>query len=318
MRRVLTMLWAVPAATLLAAPGAAAQEDPPPARAKCLGAAARDPERPCPAQRLRLRVTPTPNQAQITPNLACTGTAVDETLEQCTFGLPAGEAVETVAVIGDSHAAHWRAALAVVAQAKRWRVLEIATPHCPLSAATPDSGPWVASFCPEWNRRVTAWLGEHPEVRIVFHSSHARAPIVVPAGRSGFGTRVEGYVRAWQALPASVQRLIVIRDNPTDTVGTHACVRRAIAARRPAGRACAIARKRVLAPDAGVAAAKRLRGRGARVVDLTPHFCGRRFCLPVVGGVLVHKDVDHLTQLFARTLGPYLLRGVDRLLRDAP
>ena len=223
---------------------------------------------------------PTPNQAQITPNLACTGTAVDATLEQCAFGVPADRAVETVAVIGDSHAAHWRAALAVVAQAKRWRVLEIATPHCPLSAATPDSGPWVASFCPAWNRRVVAWLGEHPHVRTVFHSAHARAPIVVPAGRSGFETRVEGFVRAWQALPPSVQRLIVIRDNPTDTVGTHACVR--------------------------------------RVIDLTPHFCGRRFCLPVVGGVLVHKDVDHLTQLFARTLGPYLLRGVDRLLRAAP
>jgi hypothetical protein len=30
-----------------------------------------------------------------------------------------------------------------------------------------------------------------------------------------------------------------------------------------------------------------------------------------VGGALVHKDVDHLTQVFARTLGPYLLRAID-------
>ncbi len=281
---------------------------------KCLGAAARDPLRPCHNPSLKLRVSPTPIQAQITPNLACTGEAVDEVLEQCAFGLPAAEAAETVAVIGDSHAAHWRAALAVVARAKRWRVLELATPHCPLSTARPDSGPYVTRFCPDWNQRVLAWLGTHPEIRTVFHSANARAPIVVPAQRSEFVARVGGYLRAWRSLPASVQRLIVIRDNPTDKVGTHACVRRAIARRRPAGRACAIARKSVLVPDAAVTAARRLRSRGARVIDLTPHFCGRRSCLPVVGGVLVHKDVDHLTQLFARTLGPYLLRGVERLL----
>ena len=299
------------AALALLAPASAMAEGGAP---KCLGAAARDPQRPCHSRSLRLKVTPTPNQAQITPNLACTGEAVDEVLEQCAFGLPAPEAAETVAVIGDSHAAHWRAALAVVARAKRWRVLELATPHCPLSTAPPDSGPYFATFCPAWNERVLAWLGAHPEVRTVFLSSNARAPIVVPAGRSVFATRVAGYLRAWRALPASVQHLIVIRDNPTDTVGTHGCVRRAIAQRRPAGRACAVARKSVLVPDAAVTAAKRLRSRGARVIDLTPHFCGRRFCLPVVGGVLVHKDVDHLTQLFARTLGPYLLRGVERVL----
>jgi hypothetical protein len=53
------------------------------------------------------------------------------------------------------------------------------------------------------------------------------------------------------------------------------------------------------------------------VVDLTPHFCGRRRCFPVVGGVLVHKDTDHLTRRFSRTLGPYLLRATDRILAGA-
>jgi hypothetical protein len=73
-----------------------------------------------------------------------------------------------------------------------------------------------------------------------------------------------------------------------------------------------VRRRMVLAPDAEVAAARRLRARGARVVDLTRYFCNRRRCLPVVGGVLVHKDVDHLTQLFAATLGPFLLHRIDR------
>jgi hypothetical protein len=29
--------------------------------------------------------------------------------------------------------------------------------------------------------------------------------------------------------------------------------------------------------------------------------------------VLVHKDVDHITRTFARSLAPYLLRDFDRL-----
>ena len=235
-------------------------------------------------------------------------------VELCAFGLPAAEAGETVAVIGDSHAAHWRAALAVVAQAKRWRVLELGTPHCPLSLATPDSGSAVAASCPAWNQQVLGWLAAHPELRTVFVSANARAPIVVPRGRTELAERVDGYVRAWQSLPASVQRIIVLRDVPSAEVRTQQCVRRAMTRRRPAGRTCAVSRRFALPPDAEVAAARRLRVRGARVVDLTRQFCGRRHCFPVVGGVLVHRDVDHLTQLFARTLGPFLLRGVDRLL----
>jgi hypothetical protein len=258
-------------------------------------------------------VRPTPDEAEVTPNLACTRAQLTDVLDQCAYGLAAADARETVAMIGDSHAAHWRAALAVVARRKHWRVLEVARPHCPLSTATPDSGEPVSSDCGRWNQQVVSWLADHPEVRTVFTSANAQAPIVVPTGHTEYATRVAGYVSAWNALPASVQRIVVIRDNPTDRTKTHDCVRHAIAKHRPAGRACAVLRRVVLPRDAAVAAARRLQARGARVVDLTRYFCNRRLCLPVVGGVLVHKDVDHLTQLFSGTLGPFLLRSFDRL-----
>jgi hypothetical protein len=107
----------------------------------------------------------------------------------------------------------------------------------------------------------------------------------------------------------------VIRDVPTDSITTLDCVRRAMRKRAPAGQMCALPRSRALPRDAAVDAAARVRSRGARVVDLTRQFCGRRVCFPVVGGVLVHKDLDHLTQLFASTLGRLLLRKVDGLGR---
>ena len=280
---------------------------------RCFGAAARDAQRDCHNPRLRLVVRPTPDDAEVTPNLACTRAQITEVLDQCAYGVPASRASETVVVAGDSHAAHWRAAMAVVAKRRNWHVLEVARPHCPLSTAMPDSGEPVSSDCLVWNRQVGEWLADHPDIHTVFVSANAQAPIVVPQGHTEHPTRVAGFVSAWKALPASVRRIVVIRDNPTDRTATHDCVRRAMREHRPAGPACATSRRRVLPRDAEVGAARRLRDRGARVVDLTRYFCGRRHCLPVVGGVLVHKDVDHLTQQFARTLGPFLLRRIDRL-----
>jgi hypothetical protein len=278
---------------------------------KCFGAAARDPLDPCRPTRKRWRVVPTPDDALLTPNSACTRQKIGDTLRQCAFGVPAPEATETVVVLGDSHAAHWRPAIAVVAQAKRWRVLELATPHCPLSLAEQGTRRNVTEWCPEWNRQVIEWLYDHPEVRTVIFSAHVRAPIVVPPGKKRWPTQVAGYVGAWQRLPDSVKRILVIRDNPIGEATTGDCVRKAIATRRSPARACPVRRAEALPRDPAEAAAEQLWMRGARVIDLTQHFCGPNLCLPVVGGVLVHRDVDHLTQLFAKTLGPYLLRAID-------
>jgi SGNH domain (fused to AT3 domains) len=302
---------ALAALALAAAPAAA---DAAPAREpRCFGAASRDAARPCTNPRLRLRVTPTPEQAALIPNLACQRSTLTEVLDECAYGLAAAKARETVAVIGDSHAAHWRAALRVVAERKRWRILEIGRPHCPLSLARPDSGEPISSQCATWNTQVIGWLRGHPEVSKVFVTGAARAPIVVPRGRTQFQERVAGYVGAWKRLPPSVQRLIVIRDNATDALETQDCVRRAMRRRQAAGPACALPRRRALVPDGAVAAARKLRRGGVRVVDLSDQFCDRRLCFPVIGGVLVRKDMDHLTQRFSATLGPILLRKLNAL-----
>jgi hypothetical protein len=56
-----------------------------------------------------------------------------------------------------------------------------------------------------------------------------------------------------------------------------------------------------------------------RRIDLTNYFCDALSCFPVIGGVLVHRDLNHMTIDYARTLGPYLLRAVKRLsLARAP
>lgn len=47
-------------------------------------------------------------------------------------------------------------------------------------------------------------------------------------------------------------------------------------------------------------------GGRVRLLDLTRRFCGAARCYPVVGGVYVYKDDNHMNATFARTLGPFL------------
>jgi hypothetical protein len=46
---------------------------------------------------------------------------------------------------------------------------------------------------------------------------------------------------------------------------------------------------------------------------MTRYFCNATSCPPVIGGALVQKDLHHLSVVFVRTLGPYLLEAVRQL-----
>ena len=96
-----------------------------------------------------------------------------------------------------------------------------------------------------------------------------------------------------------------------------ACVQRAIHRHRSAARSCTFSRRRELHRDPYVMVARKLRSPRIQVVDLTHFFCGTRRCYSVVGGALVYKDSnDHVTTVYGRTLAPYLLARVKRLMRS--
>jgi hypothetical protein len=293
------------AATLAAAPS-----DVP----RCFGAAARDRAHPCMNAALRTSVVPTPRDALLVPDAPCTSLETDTPIDVCDFGVPAGEAQATVALLGDSHASSWRAALAAAATAKGWHGVSMTKSSCPFSRAPRRTDKQAQTSCRRWNDGVIAWLAAHPQVRDVFVSAHAQAPVVRRGDRSNLETRVAGYTAAWAALPSTVRRIIVLRDVPTHPLATADCITADLAASKPPIPDCAVHRSGALLTDAEVVAARRLHAQRVRVVDLTSFMCGPGRCYPVVGGVLVNKDTNHLSQAFATTLGPYLLRRALPLL----
>lgn len=284
----------------------------------CFGAAAHDPLRPCVNRGLRLVVTPPPARAEAERNAVCSPERPTGLLLPCAFGVPAGSARMSFALIGDSHASVWRAPLQRVAEAEHWRGISLTRSGCPLNS-TPAllRGP-AGPECVHWNALVLDWLRAHPEVQTVFLAQHSGGHVLHSATMTGPEAQAAGYRQTWTALPASVKRIFVIRDTPRGTARSAACIARAVARDVPAGPACAVPRSFALKPDPALAAALAGGLPRVRIVNLTRYMCDLRLCPPVIGGALVHRDIDHLTQTFAATLAPYLQARVEAVLSRAP
>ena len=290
----------------------------PAASARCFGAASRDPYRRCRNRALRTEVVPDAEDAVFQQNSPCTPLPYDGELAPCEFGVPTGGARATIALLGDSHASHWRAALEVVAQRKRWRGVSITRSGCPVMRATTKLEPVSRrASCRIWNRQIPGWFSHHPKVTTAFVVQHFAGDVVIPRGRTTEReTKIAGFIAAWKALPGTVKHIIVIRDTPLVGHSTLECVKRAEKKGRDAGTACSVSRKRALRTDPAVIAARRIKDRRVEIIDMTRFLCSRKRCYPVIGGALVYKDDQHMTEVFASTLGPYLAGAIDRVLKD--
>ena len=276
----------------------------------CFGAAARDPRHPCANAELKLKVVPSPVSARNRPNAPCTITTT-KPFVVCEFGVPRNQAKATIALVGDSHASHWRAALAVVAKANGWHGMSVTRSGCPYSRTVKKLRNPLQGKCIQWNRTLPRWFRKHPQINTVFVVQDSGSTWVVPRGQNAFQAQVGGFEAAWRQLPRSVRHIVVIRDTPKDRPTTQGCVERAMEQGRPAGSVCKVPRGAAVDPDAQAVAASRVRGR-VTSVDLNQFFCDNRWCYPVVGGALVHKDDHHMTVVFATTLGPFLQRALER------
>jgi peptidoglycan/LPS O-acetylase OafA/YrhL len=285
-------------------------------RPDCFGAAARDPGRPCFNASLRHKVVPAPVAAQSEVNAPCPHFRRDGAISVCEFGVPAAEATRTVALIGDSHASHWRAPLDGVARERGWHGLSITRTSCPYSTATKLTPEPTRSICARWVNALPGFLRRHPEIDTLFAAGITGGKVSVPAGRTKREAKVNGYRNAWRQLPPTIKHVVVIRDTPKMPPATVDCIERSRHDRRGAGVACAVPRGASLQPDPQVIAARAGHSPRLQVVDLTRVLCSTRVCFPVIGGALVYKDRHHFTLVFAETLAGPLGREVGRAARS--
>lgn len=283
----------------------------------CFGAPARDVlQHECLRPSINLKVFPTPNAAKAlfgqqgvdrNADLCRGGLMMRGGFTACYLGVPKAKASQSIALIGDSHSAHWRPGVDLAAKRAKWSVVSLAKSSCDYTLPERvfrSSGVREAE-CKVWRARMPGWLKEHPSIHTVIFAQNLYG--YDPA------LEVESYKQAWSKLPATIERIVVIRDAPTASDNNMKCIDRAIRKRVDAGRACQSPRSAALHNDLAVRAARELNSPDVAVVDLTRLYCDSQSCFPVIGGALVYAQGSHLTPTFNKTLGPYLLEALKKL-----
>jgi hypothetical protein len=291
------------------APAATGERTP-----RCFGAPSRDPDKPCVNARLRTMVVPTPQAARSASNSPCREVEPVEPPFPCTFGAKPRPGRETIALIGDSHAIHWRGAVDQMARTKGWAGISLTSSGCPLTTA-PLAQENRRNRCRRVVEEIVDWLGRHRGVTRVFVSDHGTRVVQEP-GEDAAQAMVRGFRGAWRRLPPWIHEIAVIRDAPWSSGSVAGCVEQAMARRADAGQACALPRSRALRRDPQFEAVAGFTERRVLGLDLTHVMCDETRCFPVIGGALVHKDLGHLTAVFAATMGPQLLRALRRAEHD--
>ena len=292
-RRAISVAVLAAAALAAGVTGTTASGD----EAGCRGAASMVKPGSCPARTLKVTPSPAkeaPSQRGPTRNLRhCRGgLRTDRGLAAvCSLGVPASKAGRRIAVIGDSHSAQWRPALDRIGRQRGWNLLSTTASACDFGGqASP------ARACAAWQKAVVKWLARHPDVTTVIVGQVAKRDREAPSR----------YRRAWERLPSSVARVIVLRDTPAAPGDVRACVRKAVARRQAPGSACATRRSEAVRRDGAAVAAEAIGSPRAHAIDMSRYFCDSARCFPVIGGILVYADGSHMTPEFNLTLAPYL------------
>lgn len=203
-----------------------------------------------------------------------------------------------VAIVGDSHAGVFYHAVEPLLAARGYGVAVFSQGACPLNLAGRDvwlGGPRDTAECGDWSASVVDDVRAlRPD--LVISTAYVESRWSDPA------VGVEGYHRTWRAL-TEVAPVVVVRDHPT-TGGAWGpeCL-----AKNPGNQeACSVPRSVALPPDPAYDAAGAGAPEGVSRIDLSDLFCDAERCHPVVGGLPVYWDSDHMTATFARSLAPAL------------
>jgi hypothetical protein len=235
-------------------------------------------------------------------------------LVTCVFGDANG--TFDLALIGNSHAAHWAPALIEIAKLRHWRITTYIASGCATADAKPewDNGEEAADQCIRWNHRVLDALAADPPDLVVVSNRTSNPSEGEDDLESSFATWEKGFRRTLLDLSAMKRPIVVLRDTPASENGGMESPPDCIATRRDPDD-CSGPRDEWVPVDPAVDAAVSLSRRGISVIDLNDFLCTLDTCQVVVGGVIAYYDHSHMTATFNRTLAPYLDEEIQEAIR---
>ena len=219
-------------------------------------------------------------------------------VKSCDYGNP--ESSYRVVLIGDSHAAQWFPAFQEIVKRRSIFFRGVAKTSCAfsLSAIYSDALKDKYLSCVEWSKNVIEWLKtEKPDVVLVAQYPRYQ----VSAGKNAENDQkvAEGMASAWKAVKDFGIDVRAFRPTPWFGKRPDKCLVTSDNWKDD----CVAAQSKALAHDAIVIAAKMAK---VELLDFSQNFCDGRVCPVVLGGVLVYRDIHHITSTFAKTLSPFL------------
>lgn len=254
-------------------------------------------------------------KSDLSAGMSCLSSDTSDAIDPCVHATTG--ATESVALLGDSHAASWWEAVIGMAEEEGMSAELYAHSGCPPMVTDrfigPDMDPAQPAACERWGAEVIETLAADPAVTAVFTSYRSDIYKYIDDDGALLNDWPAPVVRsALQPLLDAGKQVYVLRAVPTTNgispdgelgnreVPTPDCVAGSSTAVDP----CAGERAIRVTPDSladGVAGLP-----GAGVIDLTDLFCDARLCHTVIGGVVVYWDGSHVTATFGRSLAPFL------------
>ena len=228
----------------------------------------------------------------------------------CTFGTGSTQ----VALVGNSHAAHWLPALKDLAASHDLTITTFLVTACttiddPLDYAKPER----VEGCERWrDATLTATAGDAFD--LVLTSQRSVHPVQGYTLADTYQPWVDGMRRFLDSWSSTDTPVLIIRDTPLPA-NTMKSVPACVVQNLKDQTVCAGSRDEWITPDPLVDAAEGVPG--IAVVDMNDHFCSKTTCQGVNGGVLTYFDGSHLTAAYARTLAPFLGPVIDEAIDRA-
>jgi peptidoglycan/LPS O-acetylase OafA/YrhL len=215
----------------------------------------------------------------------------------CVYGDPNGPF--TIALVGDSHAAHWFPAVEAIAKAHGWRLLTFTKASC-VFVDMPIYSPILKrqyTECEGWRPQVVERLIEaQPDLTIV--SSDRWLPTEINADSD---PRRQGaaMARLLDQIPGAIA---ILGDTPASKVDVPVCLSQHAddITQCATPRIYAFGRQMLVRERAAAQASN------ATVIDLSDAICPGDPCQAVIGDTIVQRDDHHLTATFARSLAGLL------------
>lgn len=286
----------------------------------CFGGRAAEPEADCPnshqladpdyaLQNWATQINPLPN------GRICQSAPGEAAPARCSFGAPEATATRRIALLGDSHAGMWAAALGQFVEVEGIRVESFTASSCP---TTEDPVAFAKYLAPQHRKAclavrtasVEAILND-PSIDTVVVSGNAYR-LARWTGTSWAEDDGSGLARLWRRFIDADKQVLVIDDVPMLPWKLPDCLALPQIDPEP----CTHPQAEVPPATPFARAFQQLEPGTAQMISFKDVFCDGMTCHSIIGGIPAYMDADHISAPMARSLAQPLRAVLIRLPRN--